>query len=697
MSLLVVGIWSCVAVMCALSLSAWLPMQFAIVGSFVFLVMGLLYLHRRGVSTYAHLVSRVETVKGVRTGAAHLGLWSDPGERLVNFSGSLVRDLEDSYFKLIRTNIQLLSLKEVGSHIISSLDRKRTVDSVREYLNRGVGFAEYGLFTWSAENGFFEGGLRRRTTGGYQWSEQHFALPEVDGVLSRSLAMQRSYLIRDAATHELGTLHGEDLFPESEFQSFVIVPLVKTKHPGAIWEKKGCAAERCPANPEAEVFDWSDKFANESDPDYWQGGRFRCWGCAGFQVLGCILATDTGRGSPLSKVDLVMLETLAQNVSAVLENARLYEELKHEERFRDHVIGGMSNGLLSVDLDGCITLLNQAAEQLSGYRESTVRGRPSNDLIVEGSGRDPLRDALEAGRSARGVEATLRTSAGTTLPIQLTTSLLRDESGRVYGAIGEFADLSTLKGMQAQIRNLDKLAALGRFTSSVAHEIRNPLAGITAGIQYITKHMEGEEAKHVEFILAEVERLNRIINDLFSAGRPLELTLKDTDPVQLVERSIRTLEPSFAKHSVRADHHAQGSIPEIAIDPGRIEQVLINVIQNAVEASPENGVVEIEQRVGSSQQPHMPNARPDSLIISVRDHGPGIAEETREKIFEPFFTTKGQGTGLGLYICHHIVEGHGGQIVVESRPGKGSCFLICLPLGRIRMGGPSETADLARR
>lgn len=697
MTLVSVAILSCIAVLCALSLSALLPMQFAIAGSVVFLAMGLLYLNRRAASTYAAIVTRAESVKGVRTGAGDLGLWSDPTQRLTNLSARLVRDLEDSYFKLIHTNIQLLSLKEVGSHIISSLDRKRTVDAVLEYLNRGVGFVEYGLFTWSPDDGFFEGGVRRQTDAGFEWCEQRFALPEVDGVLGRSLAMRRSYLIRDAEAHPLGTLHGEALLPNSDFQSYVVVPLLKTKHPGPIWTKKGCAPESCPANSDADVCDWRQKFADEPDPDYWQGGRFRCWGCTGFPVLGCMLAMDTGRGLPLSKVDLVMLETMAQNVSAVLENARLYEELKHEERFRDHVIGGMSNGLVSVDLDGCITLLNQAGERLSGYDEAVMRGRPSADLITEGSGRDPLRDALKAGRSVRGVEAVLRTTSGTTLPIQLTTSLLRDEHERVYGAIGEFADLSMLKGMQAQIRNLDKLAALGRFTSSIAHEIRNPLAGITAGIQYITKHMSGEEAKHVEFVLAEVDRLNRIINDLFSAGRPLELSLKDTDPVALVERSLRTLQPSFEKHGVRHVHNTQGSIPEIAIDPGRIEQVLINLIQNAVEASPENSVIEIELRVGSSQRPQIADARADSLIISVRDRGDGITDENREKIFEPFFTTKGQGTGLGLYISHHIVEAHGGQIVVESRPGRGSCFLFCLPLGRIRMGGPSETADLARR
>ncbi|MFQ5599193.1 MAG: nitrogen regulation protein NR(II) [Candidatus Krumholzibacteriia bacterium] len=697
MSLRLVVLWSTAGVACALSLSALVPMQFAILGTGVLLLVGVLVLQRQGARGYAAIAARIEAVKGVRTGGERLGLWADPGRQLASLAHNLVRDLEDSYFRLIKTNIQLLSLKEVGRSFIASLDQKRTVDSVLEYLNRGVGFSEYGLFTWRPEEGVFEGGVRRRRGDRFEWVANRFALPEASGMLAKSLGMQRSYLIKDAQTHALGSLHGEPLFPESVHESFVIVPLVKTSPPGPVWERRGCAPASCPACSESEVRDWTAKYANEPDPDFWEGGRFRCWSCPGFPVLGCILATDAGRDVPLSKIDLIMLETLAQNLSTVLENARLYEELKREERFRENVIGGMSNGLLSVDLEGGITLFNLAAERLSGDDAAQRHGRPSSELFLDPHGRDPLRDALEAGRGARGVEATLRTASAKTLPIQLATSLLRDEKGQVYGVIGEFADLSAIKGMEAQIRHLDKLAALGRFTSSIAHEIRNPLAGITAGIQYLTKRMEGDEATHVEFILAEVDRLNRIINDLFSAGRPLELSLQDTDLVHLVDRSVRTLQTRFEARGVECVRRVQPDLPRVGVDADRIEQVLINLIQNAIEASPRGESIEIEQRLGSSSEPLVESAEVDSLITSVRDHGEGIPQEDRDKIFEPFYTTKARGTGLGLYVCHHIVEGHGGQIVVDSRPGEGSCFLLCLPLGRILMGGPSETADLARR
>lgn len=698
MSLRLATMTIALSVVCALSLCAIAPLHFAIPGAIVVVVAGAYFLQRHGAQKYMHLVSRLEAIKGVRASSTRLGVWSDPGRRFEELSSTLVRDLEDSYFRLIRTNIQLLSLKEVGRSIIASLDRDRTVQSVLEYLQRGVGFQEFGLFTWLPEEGVFAGTVRHRQGDGFDWQPSRFALPEVDGVLSRALGKQRSYLIKDAALHPLGTLQQEPLFPQAAFQSYVVVPMVQNQSPGNEWERLGCAALACPAAPGGEVESWSEKFTDEPDPAYWDGGRFRCWDCSAFPSLGFLVVTDTGRDVPLSKIDLIMLETLAQNLSTVLENARLYEDLKREERFREHVFQSMSNGLLTVDLQGNVLLFNQAAERLSGFREVEVRGCPSGDLVTHArSGRDPLREALETGRMHRGLEASLVTSNGKGLPIRLAISLLRDENAKVYGAIGEFADQSAIKALEAQIRHLDKLAALGRFTSSIAHEIRNPLAGLTAGIQYLRKRMEPESQEHVDFILAEVDRMNRIIEDLFRVGRPLDLMLQEADVEDLVERSLRMLAPRFEERGIRTRRLYAQDLPPVAVDADRIEQVLINLIQNAVEASPTGGEVGIEMRLGSSQEPLHSNAAADSLVVVIRDEGEGIAEENRDKIFEPFFTTKAQGTGLGLYVCHHIIEGHGGSIVVESAPGQGTRFVLCLPLGRILMGGHSETADLAGR
>jgi len=690
------AIWCATSVVCAFALNAWLPMHFAMVGTATVMLAGALLLHRQGARRYARAIARVEAVKGVRSGTGALSLWSDPARRLEQLTHGLIKDLEDSYFRLIKTNIQLLALKEVGRSIISSLDPQRTVDSVLDYLNRGVGFNEYGLFTWNAVEGVLEGGVRRRCGDHFEWVSIKFQPQHSQGVIAKSLGRQRSHLIKDAGAHLLGSVEGTALFPESTHESFVVVPLIKSSPMSSSWERKGRQGEACPACSDTAIDSWTKEYASTPESDLLKEEN-RCWKCAGTPVIGCILATDLDREQPLSKVDLIMLETLGQNLATVLENAQLYEDLRHEERFRENVIGGLSNGLISVGLDGDISLCNQEAERLSGYREAELLGRPGADLIVDAGGRDPLAESLAGERSPGSIEGTLRTADGRRVPIQLTTSLLRDDRGDVYGAIGEFVDLSAIKSMQAKIRHLDKLAAMGRFTSSIAHEIRNPLAGITAGIQFLARNMQGEEAEHVKFILAEVDRLNRIINDLFSVGRPLELRPRATDAVALVDRSLKTLATHFEQQGVRFEHHRAADLPNIDLDADRIEQVLINFIQNAVDASPAGSTVTIVERLGASLDPLGDSADVDSLIIDVQDQGEGISEEDKEKIFEPFYTTKSSGTGLGLYVCHHIVEGHGGQIVVESQRGQGSRFLLCLPLGRSLREGTSETADLARR
>jgi PAS domain S-box-containing protein len=464
------ALWCIGAVIVALGLPLLLPLHFATLGTLCVVLVGGVVVSARARRAFDACLARVEAVKGVRSGRERSSL-SDPGKQLEDLNRDLTVDLEESYFRLIKTNIQLLSLKEVGRSIIASLDGKRTVESVLDYLQRGIGFSEYGLFTWRAEDGVFEGGVRRRSQDGFEWVAQTFAPHESSGMLAKSLGQQRSCLIKDAHLHDVGSVVGQPLFPGQTHRSFVIVPLVRTAPGSATWSR---AEDGCPDCADPSLPAWLQAYGRP----LMLAEAPRCWRCSGSPVLGCIVATDAGRDQALSKVDLIMLETLAQHLSTVLENSQLYEDLRREERFRENVIGGLSNGLVSIDLDGRVTLLNEAAERISGHQEAELRGQPGDGLILDARGNDALREALASGRGAHSLEAVLRTSSGGSVPIQLTTSLLRDDEGDIYGVIGEFADLSMLKRMEAQIRHLDKLAALGRFTSSIAHEIRNPLAAI---------------------------------------------------------------------------------------------------------------------------------------------------------------------------------------------------------------------------
>jgi signal transduction histidine kinase len=257
----------------------------------------------------------------------------------------------------------------------------------------------------------------------------------------------------------------------------------------------------------------------------------------------------------------------------------------------------------------------------------------------------------------------------------------------VYGAIATFVDLTPLKRAEEHARQLDRLAALGRFTSSVAHEIRNPLTGIAAGVQYLERSLSGQprERENLDFILSEIKRLDRIVQDLFDITHPRGLELRAVPLEDSVRRAIQCLEALMAERGVTVDVTIAPRIPAVPLDQDQIEQVLINLIKNAVEASPAGSAMRISV---TPAPPPLPVRRRTAgepagapgAVVRIEDQGTGISPEHLKTIFEPFFTTKPGGTGLGLYISHDIVKRHGGRLTVQTDPGRGTTFTVELPL-----------------
>ncbi len=226
----------------------------------------------------------------------------------------------------------------------------------------------------------------------------------------------------------------------------------------------------------------------------------------------------------------------------------------------------------------------------------------------------------------------------------------------------------------SQVRNRrERLKLLSRFISSIAHEIKNPLTGIAAGVQYLAKKIQPgiKEDETVEFILTEINRLNRIVDDLYKAAKPPQLTLMQVDLNDIVGRSLICLSEDITKKRLAVSQDLAKAVPELEADPDRLQQVFINIFKNAIEASPEGGTLRIETFLEDSK-----------AGVRVTDQGAGIGLEEREKIFEPFYSTKDRGSGLGLCISQRIVDEHGGSIRVEAPEGGGTSFVIELPTGR---------------
>jgi two-component system, sporulation sensor kinase E len=237
--------------------------------------------------------------------------------------------------------------------------------------------------------------------------------------------------------------------------------------------------------------------------------------------------------------------------------------------------------------------------------------------------------------------------------------------------------------MQDQIRQLDKLAAIGRFTSSVAHEIRNPLAGIAAGIDYLRRDisLSSEQAEYIKIISQEIERLDRVIRNLFTVARPGFLLIRPCALAPVLARVVNLLAPTAAAKQVEICTEGHGDCGEVECDCDQIQQVLLNIVKNAVEAEAPGGTVRVTLEPGGydAYEKRIVSGGSAGLVLRVENGGEAIAVEDMERIFEPFYTRKSDGTGLGLFVSYNIVKQHNGVIEVRSEEGGSTRFTLFLP------------------
>jgi len=345
----------------------------------------------------------------------------------------------------------------------------------------------------------------------------------------------------------------------------------------------------------------------------------------------------------------------------------------------------MTSALVAVNMKGDVLSFNRAAEELLGFTEAEAMGQPFGALF--GPDADALvRAALEHGRTVRREETVLRARDGAPTPVSFTTSLLREDRRSVYGVVATFVDLAPIKRAEEEARRLDRLAALGRFTSSVAHEIRNPLAGIGAGVQYLERSMpfQDPQRENLDFIQNEIRRLDRILQDLFDITHPRGLRLDPAPLVDTVKRAVQCVQGLADERGVVLRQAVAPRTPAVPHDADQMEQVFINLVKNAIENSPAGGTVQVSiERAGppraAGRQERLRTLIP-AVRVRVEDQGTGIAPENLKRVFEPFFTTKPKGSGLGLYISHDIVKRHGGAVTIQSEEGRGTTITVELPL-----------------
>jgi signal transduction histidine kinase len=251
--------------------------------------------------------------------------------------------------------------------------------------------------------------------------------------------------------------------------------------------------------------------------------------------------------------------------------------------------------------------------------------------------------------------------------------VLDPASAWLYGALGEFLDRQRERQeeMASRLEHTDQLAALGQLAAGLAHEIKNPLAGIQGALEILSEDTTDRRTGMLYTdMLGELQRVNTTLQLLLESARPSPPRLALTDPEVVVGESVSLLRPGFSRRGIELRSEYAPDTKRVRIDSAKIRQVLINLIQNAAEAMDSGGTIIV--RAGNFPER-------DGLILAVEDDGPGISEEHRARIFEPFYTTKFTGTGLGLAISKRLVEQHGGTLEVDSEVGRGTTFYVLLP------------------
>jgi len=386
-----------------------------------------------------------------------------------------------------------------------------------------------------------------------------------------------------------------------------------------------------------------------------------------------------------------------------LENAnadlrRGLEELADVKGYTDNILASLTNGIVTVDLDGRVVTVNAAAELMTGFFAGEVTGRYCTEVFGHTPElADLLMETLATHSPAPGTTLTLRRRDGRGLPVEFSVSPLRGSEGKDLGVIGVFRDLTRVRQLEDRLRRSDRLAAVGELAAGLAHEIKNPLTALLTFSRHLPRKFEDADfrQKFQAVVPRELERINGIVEGLLELARPARLTFKPVRLPMLLERTLELYGDRIEAQQVAVSREYAHDLPTIWADPEALYQAFVNLVTNALDAMPVGG--QLILRAGwTDVAERLAAARAGSgrrVAVEIEDSGVGIASDIVDRVFNPFFSTKGGGTGLGLALTHKVVADHGGSIDLRSAPGAGTTFRVVLAL---MPDPPPETGHDAR-
>ncbi len=358
--------------------------------------------------------------------------------------------------------------------------------------------------------------------------------------------------------------------------------------------------------------------------------------------------------------------------------------LQQLEAFHSSVVQNMGNGLLTTDLQGRITSANAACEKITGFPLADLEGRPCYEILPI-----PALASLFKEPGNRSFPILIENDCvlpnGQAIRIGMKITHLNDSASRLSGFICVFEDLTEIRKMEEVIRQNEQLAAVGRFSAGLAHEIRNPLASLSGSIQVLRKNLKlaEQDRQLMEIVLKETERLNAIVCDFLNFSHPNRNKTRMVDLTQLLQDLILLMKNSNEYNpAIKIELDVPNDHFLIESDEEQIKQMVWNLCINGIQSMDQEGTLSIALKPTQGFSHNGFSTPRKGVVLSVQDEGRGISEEQIKLIFDPFYTTRDEGVGLGLATVKKIVERFGGYIGVTSQPGAGTRFEVFLPQER---------------
>lgn len=393
----------------------------------------------------------------------------------------------------------------------------------------------------------------------------------------------------------------------------------------------------------------------------------------------------TSEGDFLSSEDVELLETLAGYIGIALQNARLYaslaEKVQEYERlkeFNENIVESINVGIFTVDLHDKIESWNTQMEIMYALPRSEAIGR-SMDEVLPATFCDEFSRVRENAGIHNLYKFRMSTIAGDTRTVNAAIAPLVSKDMRVIGRLIIVDDITERIELESQLTQSDKLSSIGLLAAGVAHEVNTPLAVISSYAQLLAKQLQGDEKRSalLDKITKQTFRASEIVNNLLNFSRTSGTEFTAVDVNKIIHETLALLDHQFKTGRIQVQGDLATSLPPIYGNPGKLQQVFLNLFLNAKDAMPSGGTLSV--KTVSNYGVH----------VIINDTGTGIAPEYIARIYDPFFTTKKRpktggtgGTGLGLSVTYGIIQEHAGKIRVESRQGEGTTFVLEFPMSR---------------